>query len=138
VGEADRRGRRPGGVAHTKVYERVLAFDRYDVLLAPSSQVLPFPVKLEYPTSAGGVKLGDHLGWVRYCTLISAIGCPALSVPGGFTADGLPVGLQVVAAPRADRRVLGSGTPSSRRPVRSLSSRRGWSRGAQLPCGAAR
>ena len=43
---------------------------------------------------------------MRSCTLISATGCPALSVPGGFTPDGLPVGLQVVAAPRADRRVL--------------------------------
>jgi amidase len=43
---------------------------------------------------------------MRYCTLLSATGCPALSVAGGFSADGLPVGLQVVAAPRAGRRVL--------------------------------
>ena len=47
------------------------------------------------------VELGDYLGWMRYCTLISVTGCRALSVPGGFSAGGLPVGLQVVAAPRA-------------------------------------
>ncbi len=81
-------------------------FTRYDVLLAPVTQVLPFPVEQEYPTSVAGVEFEDYLGWMRSCTLISATGCPALSVPGGFTPDGLPVGLQVIAAPRADRRVL--------------------------------
>ena len=68
------------------------------------------------------VELGDDLDWTRYCTLISVTGCPALSVPGGVSADGLPVGLPVVAAPRADRRLLGAGRPSSRRPVRWPSS----------------
>jgi amidase len=94
-------------VAHTKLYERVVEFfQRYDVLLAPTTQVLPFPVEQEYPNEVAGVPMADYLGWMRSCTLISATGCPALSLPGGFTADGLPVGLQVVGAPRADRRVL--------------------------------
>ncbi|MGX5655631.1 amidase [Geodermatophilus nigrescens] len=94
-------------VAHTRLYERVVGFfDRYDVLLAPTTQVLPFPVEQEYPTEVAGVPQADYLGWMRACTLVSATGCPALSLPGGFTADGLPVGLQVVAAPRADRRLL--------------------------------
>ncbi|WP_299953470.1 amidase [uncultured Modestobacter sp.] len=94
-------------VAHTKLFERVVAFfERYDVLLAPTTQVLPFPVEQEYPTEVAGVPQEDYLGWMRSCTLISATGCPALSVPGGFTADGLPVGLQIVGPPRADRRVL--------------------------------
>jgi amidase len=94
-------------VAHTRLYARVVEFfGRYDVLLAPTAQVLPFPVEQEYPVEVAGVPQPDYLGWMRSCTLISATGCPALSVPGGFTPDGLPVGLQVVAAPRADRRVL--------------------------------
>jgi amidase len=94
-------------VAHTKLYERVVEFfTRYDVLVAPTTQVLPFPVEVEYPTEVAGVPMEDYLGWMRSCTLISATGCPALSLPGGFTADGLPVGLQVIGAPRADRRVL--------------------------------
>ena len=94
-------------VAHTRLYERVVGFfDTYDVLLAPTTQVLPFPVEQEYPTEVAGVPQADYLGWMRSCTLISATGCPALSLPGGFTPDGLPVGLQLVAAPRADRRLL--------------------------------
>jgi amidase len=92
---------------HTRLHERVVAFfDRFDVLLAPTTQVLPFPVELEYPTDIGGVPQDNYLEWMRSCTLISATGCPALSVPGGFTPDGLPVGLQVIGPPRADRRVL--------------------------------
>ncbi len=47
---------------------------------------------------------------MRSCTLLSPTGCPALSVPGGFTPDGLPVGLQVIGPPRADRRVLEVGS----------------------------
>ena len=94
-------------IAHTALYERMVGFfDRYDVLLAPTTQVLPFPVELEYPTQIGGVPQDNYLEWMRSCTLISATGCPALSVPGGFTPDGLPVGLQIIGAPRADRRVL--------------------------------
>ena len=94
-------------VAHTTLYERMVGFfERYDVLLAPTTQVLPFPVELEYPTEIGGVPQDNSLEWMRSCTIISATGCPALSVPGGFTPDGLPVGLQIIGAPRADRRVL--------------------------------
>ncbi|MGZ4668517.1 MAG: amidase [Blastococcus sp.] len=94
-------------IAHTALYERMVGFfDDFDVLLAPTTQVLPFPVELEYPTEIGGVPQDNYLEWMRSCTIISATGCPALSVPGGFTPDGLPVGLQVIGAPRADRRVL--------------------------------
>ncbi|MCW2579404.1 MAG: Amidase, Asp-tRNAAsn/Glu-tRNAGln amidotransferase subunit [Blastococcus sp.] len=92
---------------HTTLHERVVAFfDRYDVLLAPTTQVLPFPVELEYPTEIAGVHQENYLEWMRSCTVISATGCPALSVPGGFTDDGLPVGLQIIGRPRADRTVL--------------------------------
>jgi amidase len=94
-------------VAHTRLYEEIIGFfERFDVLVAPTTQVLPFPVGVEYPTEVAGVPQPDYLGWMRSCTLVSATGCPAISVPGGFTPGGLPVGLQIVAAPRADRRLL--------------------------------
>jgi amidase len=97
-------------IALTKLHERVTAFfDRYDMLLAPTTQVLPFPVEIEYPTEVDGVPQEDYLGWMRACTLITPTGCPALSLPGGFSPDGLPVGLQIIGPPRADRRVLEMG-----------------------------
>jgi amidase len=94
-------------LAHTRLHRQVVAFfAEFDVLLAPTTQVLPFDVDLEYPTQVDGRAMGDYLEWMRSCSLISATGCPAASVPGGFTPEGLPVGLQVVGPPRADRRVL--------------------------------
>lgn len=92
---------------HTRLYEKVVAFfERYDVLLAPTAQVVPFDVEQEYPTLVDGQEQQSYLDWMRSCTLISATGAPALSVPAGFTSSGLPVGLQIVGPPRADRRVL--------------------------------
>jgi amidase len=81
-------------------------FGRYDVLLAAVSPVPPFDARLEYPRTATGGDGGSYLDWMRLAYYISAAGCPALSVPAGFTRDGLPVGLQIVGAPGADRRVL--------------------------------
>jgi amidase len=71
-------------------------FTRYDVLLLPVSQVAPFPVELEYPRTVGGVPQQTYLDWMRSCSHVSVTACPALSVPAGFTPDGLPVGLQIV------------------------------------------
>jgi amidase len=92
---------------HTRLHEKVVAFfERYDVLLAPTTQVVPFDVDTEYPTLVDGQEQENYVDWMRSCSLITATGTPALSVPAGFTPSGLPVGLQIIGAPRADRRVL--------------------------------
>jgi len=81
-------------------------FSRYDVLLAPAVQVLPFDAGLEYPASVEGVPMDTYLDWMRAACLISATGLPSLSIPGGFTSSGLPVGLQIVTADQADQLLL--------------------------------
>jgi amidase len=97
-------------VLHTALYHRVREFfERYDLLLLPVSQVTPFPAELEYPTAINGVPMTDYLDWMRSAYYISATGCPALSVPAGFTPGGLPVGVQLVGPPRADFAVLRAG-----------------------------
>jgi amidase len=95
---------------HTRLYQRVREFfEEYDLLLAPVSQVAPFPVEWRYPTEIGGEPTANYLDWMASAFLISATGCPALSVPAGFTPDGLPVGLQIVGPHRADLAVLRAG-----------------------------
>ncbi|MFB9071249.1 amidase family protein [Citricoccus parietis] len=74
----------------------------FDVLLAPTAQLVPFPAEWAWPREVAGVAMGSYVDWMRSATLISATGCPAISVPGGFTAAGLPVGLQLVGAPGHD------------------------------------
>lgn len=92
---------------HTALFHRMRAFfDQYDVLLLPVTQVVPFDVDVEYPTQIAGVELATYLDWMRSAYLVSATGHPALSVPAGFTDDGLPVGLQVVGRHRGDLEVL--------------------------------
>ena len=80
--------------------------ERFDVLVAPSAQVVPFPIEQEYPAEVAGVAMPHYLGWMRACSRITVCSHPVAAVPAGFTPDGLPVGLQLVGRYRGDRRLL--------------------------------
>jgi amidase len=84
-------------------------FARYDVLLLPVSQVPPFDVDREYPTQVAGVPMRDYLEWMGSAYFVTMTGCPALSVPAGFTPDGLPVGAQLVGPHRGEAPLLRAG-----------------------------
>jgi len=91
----------------TSVHDRMRAFfERYDVLALPVSQVPPFSAEEEYPTTINGEQQESYLDWMRSAYLITVTGCPAISVPAGFTPEGWPVGLQLVGPHRGERRLL--------------------------------
>ena len=73
-----------------------------DVLACPVSQVAPFDVTLDWVHEINGQPQHTYLDWMASAYLISVTGLPAISVPGGFTPDGLPVGLQLVGRRRGD------------------------------------
>jgi N-methylhydantoinase A len=81
-------------------------FGEYDVLVLPVSQVPPFPADEEYPKTINGREQATYLDWMRSAYFITVTGCPAISVPAGFTLDGLPVGIQLIAAHNSERRLL--------------------------------
>ncbi len=81
-------------------------FTSYDVLVLPVSQVPPFPADQEFPSTINGNPMATYLDWMRSAYFITVTGCPAISVPAGTTADGLPVGVQIVAPHGADLRLL--------------------------------
>jgi amidase len=89
IGEAD--------LQRTRLYHRVREFmERHEFLLIPAAQVPPFDVTQPYVTEINGVRLPTYIDWMRVCSDITVTGLPAISVPAGFTDDGLPVGLQIV------------------------------------------
>ena len=91
----------------TALHERMrMFFESHDLLVLPVSQVPPFPAHQEYPTTINGEPQATYLDWMRSAYLISVTGCPAMSVPAGFTPEGWPVGVQLVGRVRGERRLL--------------------------------
>ena len=87
--------------------ERTLAFfQSYDLLLTPATIVAPFPVEQRYVAECAGRKFDNYVEWLGIVYAITLVCCPALSLPCGFTASGLPVGLQMVAPPRGEAQLL--------------------------------
>ena len=94
-------------VKRMELFQKMHAFmERYEFLICPVSQVPPFDVEQRYVTEINGVKMETFIDWMKSCYFITVTGHPSISVPGGFTADGLPVGIQIVGRYRDDLGVL--------------------------------
>jgi amidase len=81
-------------------------FDRYEYFILPVTQVLPFDVTTPYPTAIAGTAMTNYIDWMRSCWYVTMMTNPAISVPAGFSASGLPVGLQIVGRHRDEWSVL--------------------------------
>ena len=94
-------------VAHGQIWRSFQAFlERYEYFILPTTQLPPFDIATPYPAEIAGVKFTNYIDWMKSCWYISATGNPAASVPGGFTPEGLPVGVQIVGRSREDFAVL--------------------------------
>ena len=81
----------------TQLFHRVREFmERYEFLVLPVAQVAPFPVKTDWVREINGIKMETYIDWMATCYAITLTGLPAISVPCGFTKDGIPIGLQIV------------------------------------------
>ncbi|MBV9652966.1 MAG: amidase [Acetobacteraceae bacterium] len=88
---------------------RVAAFfGEYDLLACPTVAVPPFPVGQRFPTEIGGEKLQSYIDWMYLTFAWTLPGCPSMSIPVGLTADGRPVGLQLVGRVRGEHDLLGA------------------------------
>jgi amidase len=81
-------------------------FSEYDFLILPVAQVAPFSVDVEWVREIDGIPMQTYIDWMASCYAISCAGLPAISIPCGFTPDGLPIGLQIVGRYRRDMEVL--------------------------------
>jgi Asp-tRNA(Asn)/Glu-tRNA(Gln) amidotransferase A subunit family amidase len=81
-------------------------FERFDLLLTPVTAVPPIPLEMQYPREIAGRRVSSPIAWFPFTYPFAMMGLPAISVPCGFTRDGLPVGLQIVGRRLADATVL--------------------------------
>ncbi len=90
-----------------ELYQRVVAFfGDYDLLLCPAAIVPPFDVDVRYVEEVNGQSFDNYVDWIGITFAITLTSCPALSAPAGLTADGLPVGLQIIGPPRGEADIL--------------------------------
>ena len=91
----------------TRIYlDTVSFFEDCDVLILPAAQVAPFDISTDWVREINGVAMETYIDWMTVCCAITVTGMPAISVPGGFTPEGLPVGVQFVGRRNADRELL--------------------------------
>ncbi|MDC0343424.1 amidase [bacterium] len=81
-------------------------FQSYDALVLPSAQVWPFDAELDWPTEIAGRAMDTYHRWMEVVIPASILGLPTLAVPAGFSAEGLPMGIQITGARGADRAIL--------------------------------
>ena len=94
-------------IKRTELYHRVRKFmETYEFLICPVTQVPPFDIRQPWIEEIDGVKMNTYIDWMRSCYFITVTGLPAISVPCGFTPQGLPVGIQIVGRHNDDLGVL--------------------------------
>ncbi|HYP59799.1 MAG TPA: amidase [Thermomicrobiales bacterium] len=89
------------------LFQRMSDFmERYDAFVCVVNQVPPFPIDLDWPHEIDGVQMETYIDWMKSAYYITSTRMPAISVPAGFTPDGLPVGIQIVGKYHGDLELL--------------------------------
>jgi amidase len=90
-----------------QLYHRMMRFfERHDLLICPAASIAPFPVEQRYVEEIDGRPCETYIDWFSITFALTMTSCPVLSLPCGFTAQGLPVGIQLVGKPRGEAALL--------------------------------
>ena len=84
----------------------LLFFETHDFLICPAASIAPFPVDQRYVTEIDGKPCETYIDWFSITFALTMTACPTISVPCGFTSEGLPVGVQIMGKPRGEAALL--------------------------------
>ena len=91
----------------TAFYNHLLTlFEQHDFLALPTAQVWPFDAALRWPQHINGVEMDTYHRWMEVVIYATFAGLPSISIPVGFDARGLPMGMQIIGRPQADMELL--------------------------------
>ena len=91
----------------SRLYHRMVSFFRHhDLLICPSASIAPFPVDQRYVEEIDGQPCETYIDWFSITFALTMTSCPVVTVPCGFTAKGMPVGIQIVGKPRGEAALL--------------------------------
>lgn len=91
----------------SQLYHRMVSFfQSHDLLICPAASIPPFPVEQRYVEEIDGQPCETYIDWFSITFALTMTSCPVVSLPCGFTAEGLPVGIQIVGKPRGEAALL--------------------------------
>ena len=90
-----------------ELFKKILVFfETHDFLICPAASIAPFPVEQRYVTEIDGKPCETYIDWFSITFALTMTACPTISVPCGFTSEGLPVGVQIMGKPRGEGKLL--------------------------------
>ena len=90
-----------------ELFKKILEFfETHDFLICPAASIAPFPVDQRYVTEIDGKPCETYIDWFSITFALTMTACPTISVPCGFTSEGLPVGIQIMGKPRGEAALL--------------------------------
>jgi amidase len=90
-----------------ELFKKILDFfETHDFLICPAASIAPFPVDQRYVTEIDGKPCETYIDWFSITFALTMTACPTISVPCGFTSEGLPVGIQIMGKPRGEAALL--------------------------------
>ena len=93
--------------ARIELYKKITAFfETHDFLICPAASIAPFPVDQRYVAEIDGRPCETYIDWFSITFALTMTACPTISVPCGFTSEGLPVGVQIMGKPRGEAALL--------------------------------
>jgi amidase len=94
--------------ARAGMFQRLMDFlSEHNFLLCPTAIMTPFPAEWRRVERLGAHEFDSYIDWIAITFTLSLTGCPIISIPCGFTANGMPVGLQILGRPRGEAALLG-------------------------------